>query len=83
MGIVFVMIFVLGVGGDLGFVWVEGMLWVGYYCECKICQIDLDIGKVLCIIEFNWFVMGVIWVDGEFWYVIWEGDMSELWYIDL
>lgn len=43
----------------------------------------MEIGVVLCILEFDCFVIGVIWINDEFWYGIWEGDDVDLWYIDL
>lgn len=35
------------------------------------------------MIELNCFVIGVMWVDGELWYGMWESDQSDLWCIDL
>ena len=60
----------------------EGSLWVGQYREKKIDQIDPETGAILRTIEFNRFVTGVTWADGELWHGAWEGDESELLRID-
>ena len=71
-----------GGGGDSGLAWAEGSLWVGEYRERKIHRIDPDTGAILNTIEFNRFVTGVTWSDGELWHATWEGDESELRHID-
>jgi glutamine cyclotransferase len=71
-----------GGGGDSGMAWAEGSLWVGEYRQRKIHRIDPDTGAILNTIEFNRFVTGVTWSDGELWHATWEGDESELRRID-
>ena len=71
-----------GGGGDSGLAWAEGTLWVGQYRERKIHQVDPETGKVLRTIQSNRFVTGVTWVDGEMWHGTWEGDKSDLRWID-
>jgi len=67
-----------GHGGDSGLAWAEGSLWVGEYRERKIHRIDPNTGAVLNTIQFNRFVTGVTWSDGELWHATWEGDESEV-----
>ena len=71
-----------GGGGDSGLAWAEGTLWVGQYRDRKIHQVDPQTGTILRTIEFNRFVTGVTWVDGEFWHATQESDESELRRID-
>jgi len=71
-----------GGGGDSGMAWAEGSLWVGEYRERKIHRIDPDTGAILNTIEFNRFVTGVTWSDGELWHATWEGDESEVRRVD-
>jgi len=71
-----------GGGGDSGMAWAEGSLWVGEYRERKIHRIDPDTGTILNTIEFNRFVTGVTWSDGELWHATWEGDESEVRRVD-
>ncbi|HKT28561.1 PQQ-binding-like beta-propeller repeat protein [Dyella sp.] len=71
-----------GHGGDSGLAWAEGSLWVGEYRERKIHRIDPDTGTVLNTIQFNRFVTGVTWSDGELWHATWEGDESEVRRVD-
>ncbi|WP_333679369.1 PQQ-binding-like beta-propeller repeat protein [Dyella sp.] len=71
-----------GGGGDSGLAWAEGSLWVGEYRERKIHRIDPDTGAVLDTIQFNRFVTGVTWSDGELWHATWEGDESEVLRVD-
>jgi glutamine cyclotransferase len=71
-----------GGGGDSGFAWAEGTLWVGQYRERKIHQVDPETGKVLRTIQSNRFVTGVTWVDGELWHGTLEGEESDLRRID-
>jgi glutamine cyclotransferase len=71
-----------GGGGDSGLAWAEGSLWVGEYRERKIHRIDPDTGAVLDTIQFNRFVTGVTWSDGELWHATWEGDESEVRRVD-
>lgn len=81
-GRVLATIAVPGGGGDSGLAWAEGTLWVGQYRERKIYQIDPQTGAILRTIEFNRFVTGVTWVDGELWHGTWEGDESEVRRVD-
>ncbi|GGA36257.1 PQQ-binding-like beta-propeller repeat protein [Dyella nitratireducens] len=71
-----------GGGGDSGLAWAEGSLWVGEYRERKIHRIDPDTGAILNTIQFNRFVTGVTWSDGELWHATWEGDESEVRRVD-
>ncbi|RUL71861.1 PQQ-binding-like beta-propeller repeat protein [Dyella choica] len=71
-----------GGGGDSGLAWAEGSLWVGEYRERKIHRIDPQTGAILSTIEFNRFVTGVSWVDGELWHATWEGDDSDVRRVD-
>ena len=71
-----------GGGGDSGLAWAEGTLWVGQYRARKIHQIDPQTGALLRTIEFNRFVTGVTWIDGELWHGTWEGDESDLRRVD-
>ncbi|GLQ93691.1 PQQ-binding-like beta-propeller repeat protein [Dyella acidisoli] len=71
-----------GSGGDSGLAWAEGSLWVGEYRERKIHRIDPDTGAILNTIQFNRFVTGVTWSDGELWHATWEGDESEVRRVD-
>jgi glutamine cyclotransferase len=71
-----------GGGGDSGFTWAEGMLWVGRYRDRKIYQIDPQTGAILRTLESNRFVTGVTWSDGELWHGTWEGDESDLRRVD-
>ena len=48
----------------------------------KIHQVDPETGAILRTLEFNRFVTGVTWVDGELWHATWEGDESEIRRID-
>lgn len=71
-----------GGGGDSGLAWAEGSLWVGQHRQRKIHQIDPETGAIQRTIESNRFVTGVSWVDGELWHGTWEGEQSELRWID-
>jgi glutamine cyclotransferase len=71
-----------GHGGDSGLAWAEGSLWVGEYRERKIHRIDPDTGAVLNTIQFNRFVTGVTWSEGELWHATWEGDESDVRRVD-
>jgi len=71
-----------GGGGDSGLAWAEGTLWVGQYRDRKIHQIDPETGAILRTIEFNRFVTGVTWVDGELWHGTWVGDDSDVRRVD-
>ncbi|HUB89177.1 MAG TPA: PQQ-binding-like beta-propeller repeat protein [Dyella sp.] len=71
-----------GGGGDSGMAWAEGSLWVGEYRERKIHRIDPDTGAILNTIQFNRFVTGVTWSEGELWHATWEGDESEVRRVD-
>ena len=71
-----------GAGGDSGLAWAEGSLWVGVYRERKIHRIDPDSGAILNTIEFNRYVTGVTWIDGELWHGTWEGDESDVRRVD-
>jgi len=71
-----------GDGGDSGLAWAEGSLWVGQHRDRRIHQIDPATGAILRTIASDRFVTGVTWVDGELWHGTWEGDESELRYID-
>ena len=71
-----------GGGGDSGMAWAEGSLWVGEYRERKIHRIDPDTGAILSTMQFNRFVTGVTWSDGELWHATWEGDESEVRRVD-
>src|SRR5271155_4667821 len=71
-----------GGGRDSGLAWAEGTLWVGQYRDRKIHQIDPQTGAILRTIEFNRFVTGVTWVDGELWHGTWVGDESDLRRVD-
>jgi glutamine cyclotransferase len=71
-----------GGGGDSGLAWAEGSLWVGEYRERKIHRIDPDTGAILSSMEFNRYVTGVTWVEGELWHATWEGEQSEVRRVD-
>ncbi|GLQ91032.1 Vgb family protein [Dyella flagellata] len=71
-----------GGGGDSGLAWAEGSLWVGEYRQRKIHRIDPQTGAILSTIEFNRFVTGVSWIDGELWHATWEGDESDVRHVD-
>jgi hypothetical protein len=67
-----------GHGRDSGLAWAEGSLWVGQYRDRKIHRIDPVTGAILRIIEFNRFVTGVTWVDGDLWHGTWDSDESDI-----
>jgi len=69
-------------GGGSGLAWAEGTLWVGQYRNRKIHQVDPQTGAILRTIEFNRFVTGVTWVDGELWHGTWEGEESDVRRVD-
>ena len=71
-----------GGGGDSGLAWAEGALWVGQYRDRKIHQVDPETGAILRTLASNRFVTGVTWLDGELWHGTWEGNESELRYVD-
>ena len=71
-----------GNGGASGLTWAEGSLWVGHYGNRKIYQVDPETGVVLRTLESNRFVTGVTWVDGELWHATWEGEESDLRWVD-